>query len=182
MCAAARERLTRANSGVAVTLPPVRGSTDGSAAIATERLLVCRLSGRSYALPLSCVAETMRPLPIARVAGAPDLVLGLSLIRGVPVPVLDGARLVGEAPPEVAPSRFVLLKLAERRAAIAVDEVTGVRDLGRAELAALPPILDRQGAGALAALATLDGELLFVLRELRSVPDAVWATVEGMGA
>ncbi|HZE91839.1 MAG TPA: chemotaxis protein CheW, partial [Rhizobacter sp.] len=57
--------------------------------------VICRVQGRLCALPLSHVVETMRPLPTETIAGAPDFVCGLAVIRGAPVPVVDLARLLG---------------------------------------------------------------------------------------
>lgn len=50
--------------------------------------LLVRFAAHTCALDLAQVVEIMRPLPIERVAGAPDLVRGLAVIRGVPVPVV----------------------------------------------------------------------------------------------
>lgn len=145
----------------------------------TEAMLVCRIAGRAYALPLACVAETMRPLPVESVGGAPAMVLGLSVIRGQPVPVLDAGFLVSGVVNPVAPTRFVVLKLGDRRAAAGVDSIDGIRTLSRRALAELPSLLGQPRGGPIESAGTLDGELLFVLRSIRSVPDAVWAAVEG---
>src|SRR5688572_15607941 len=57
--------------------------------------LICRVSTRVCALPLDAVVETMRPLVVEPVAGAPGFVSGLSIVRGEPIPVVDAARLLG---------------------------------------------------------------------------------------
>ena len=83
-----------------------------------ELLLICRVHGRLCALPLWHVTETMRPLPIEVVAGTPHFVLGLAVIRGAPVPVVDAARLLGEAD---APSgRWIALTAGSHPVALAV--------------------------------------------------------------
>ena len=41
------------------------------------------------ALPLGAVIETLRPLPLRPLAGAPAGVLGVAVVRGSPVPVID---------------------------------------------------------------------------------------------
>jgi purine-binding chemotaxis protein CheW len=143
-----------------------------------DSMLVCRIARRAYALPLALVAETMRPLPIETVAGAPALVLGLSVIRGEPVPVLDAGLLVSGTANPVAPERFVVLKLGERRAAAGVDRVEGIRTIARDRLGELPPLLGQRG-GAIEAAGNLDGELLFVLGAIRSVPESVWTALQG---
>jgi purine-binding chemotaxis protein CheW len=92
-----------------------------------EDWLVCRLATRLCALPLENVAETMRPLPIEPLAGMPASVLGLSVIRGQPVPVIEAARLFDETGPE--PQRFITIRIGGRLVALAVDSVLGVRSI-----------------------------------------------------
>ena len=108
----------------------------------------------------------MRPLAIERVASAPVYLLGLSVIRGENVPVLDaGWLLEGKAG---AATRLVVLRVAERRVALAVAEVVGTRALAPAELEGLPPLL-AQARELVRALAVLDGGLLQVLEGARLV-------------
>ncbi len=52
-------------------------------------VLVVMVGARACAFPLHHVAETMRPLPIEPVAGTPSFVRGVSVIRGMPTPVVD---------------------------------------------------------------------------------------------
>jgi purine-binding chemotaxis protein CheW len=113
----------------------------------------------------------MRPLPVTPLAGTPPPVAGAAVVRGAPVPVVDLAALVG-ADRVAPPARFVLLRLGARCAALAVDGVVGV---ARVDSAAAEPLLSGAAAGAVASLgATLDGELLVVLRAARIVPEGAW--------
>lgn len=108
----------------------------------------------------------MRPLAIERVPSAPAYLLGLSVIRGENVPVLDAGWLLEGTPGAV--TRLVVLRVAERRVALAVAAVVGTRALEPAELEGLPPLL--AGARELVrALAVLDGALLEVLESARLV-------------
>ncbi|MGH3087763.1 MAG: chemotaxis protein CheW [Rubrobacteraceae bacterium] len=119
----------------------------------------------------------MRPLPLEALAGMPPFVLGLSIIRGAATPVVDAGKLLGtdETPP---PARFLTLKVGERRVALAVDAVVGVRDLAAQALEDLPPLLHEAGADVVSAIGTLDSGLLLLLRSARVVPEPVWATLE----
>jgi chemotaxis signal transduction protein len=106
----------------------------------------------------------MRPCPVAPVPSGQRYLLGLGIIRGETVPVLDAALLLsGES--SVA-TRFVVLRVAERRVALAVSEVVGARVLDRAELLELPPLL-AEARDRVSALAVLDGTLLEVLEGAR---------------
>jgi purine-binding chemotaxis protein CheW len=139
--------------------------------------LLFRARGHLCALPLAHVVETMRPLPVEPMAGAPPYVRGLAIIRGAPVPVVDVARLLGEEAAgtevgaRVPPSaRFVTLKIGERAIALAVDGVVGVRTLAVDALHELPALLRDAEVDAVSSIGTLDSELLLVLRSARLVP------------
>ena len=123
----------------------------------------------------------MRRCPIERVALAPRFTLGVAVIRGQNVPVVDaGVLLTGEA---CSGARFVVLRMAERAAveragvergrderqvALAVDEVLGAERVEAGELGRLPPLLS--GAAELVrSMAVLDGQLLEVLESARLI-------------
>jgi purine-binding chemotaxis protein CheW len=135
----------------------------------TTLVLLCRLPTRFIGVPLEHVIETMRPLPVQLLSGAPDCVSGLSVIRGVPVPVVDAGRLIGES--ETRPGRFVTVRAGDRVVALAVDDVVGVRAILTESLQGLPPLLRDAGAESIAAIGALDGELLLILHSARVVPD-----------
>ncbi len=115
----------------------------------------------------------MRALPVDAIPGAPPFLLGVAVIRGNVVPVVDLARLTGcegGAPGE----RYVTLELGGRQVALALDAVIGVRSLAAAQLQGVPPLLDTAEAGMLTALSTLDAELLMVLQATHLIPDSLW--------
>jgi purine-binding chemotaxis protein CheW len=118
-------------------------------------------------LPLTDVIETMRPLPVERLANMPAFVVGLSLIRGRPTPVVDGRVLLGASGEQSATARYVMLALGGRHVALLVDAVLGVRDIGQAELQQLPLVLRGSQAEQVGALGTLDAELLLILEHAR---------------
>src|SRR5215471_17791700 len=122
------------------------------------------------------VIETMRLLPIEAIAGAPRFVLGLSVIRGEPVPVVDVAQLLGAE--AVQPRRLVTVRGARRPLALAVDAVLGVRAVAADQLSELPPLAGAVASEVVAAIGTLDAQLLVVLQAARLVPDAVFDLVE----
>jgi purine-binding chemotaxis protein CheW len=138
---------------------------DGNAGLS----LICRVQTRLCALPLEHVVELLRPLPVEPVAGAPPFVLGLAVIRGAPLPVVDSARLLGAD--DARAGRFVTVNAGNRRVALAVDGVLGVRAIALESLHALPPLLHEADSGVIAAIGLLDAELLLVLRSARLLPD-----------
>jgi purine-binding chemotaxis protein CheW len=148
---------------------------------ARSACLLVRAGSKLCALPLETIDETMRPLPIEPIATAPSFVRGLAVVRGAPLPVIDAAALLGG---ECAPgrSRFVTLNVGERRLALAVDAVVGIREIDASLCGSLPSLLSAGDASAIEAIGSLDGELLVVLRSARVVPDAVWNAIDGEAA
>jgi purine-binding chemotaxis protein CheW len=138
--------------------------------------LICRVPANVCALPLTDVEETLRVLPVEPLAGMPHFVRGLAIIRGAAVPVIDAASLLGAK--ESRPTRFVMVKAADRRVALAFDAVLGVREIAVESLQELPPLLKDASAEAISAIGILDGTLLMVLRSAHLVPETVWAALK----
>jgi purine-binding chemotaxis protein CheW len=144
----------------------------------TGSYVVCRVGSRFCALPVADVSETMLILPIEPIAGAPPFVLGLSILRGSPVPVVDAHALLGGAHRESAPAKLVAVKLDRRIVALAVDAVVGVRALPSAAMDELPRLLRDVAAEIVEVVSTLDAELMLVLKAARVVPPAIWSAID----
>jgi purine-binding chemotaxis protein CheW len=140
--------------------------------------LLVRAGSRVCALPLGSVNETMRPLPVEAVRGAPPLVLGLAIVRGTPVPVVDLAALIGADEPGEA-TRFVSLRAGARTVVLAVQSVVGVRELDAGDLQQVAPLLGPAVVEVVQAVGALDRELLMVLDAGRTLSEALWQTLEG---
>jgi len=140
-------------------------------------VLVVMVGARACAFPLHHVAETMRPLPIKAVAGTPGFVRGVSVIRGIPTPVVDLNALLENSANSASYGRFVTLKLDDRRVVIGVDSVVGLRNLDSTQLGELPPLLRDVTSDFIASFGIHDAQLLLVLRAARIVPDEVWTTL-----
>ena len=136
-----------------------------------DRYLVCHVGVHACALPLTCVIETMRPQPVETLSGTPGFVLGMSIIRGVAVPVVDAAGLLGS---KTKPIRFVTIRAGSGVAALATGDVMGVRALGDALLERTSPLLGELARDVVTAVAAADRRLVLVLETSRIVPAAVW--------
>jgi purine-binding chemotaxis protein CheW len=106
--------------------------------------------------------------------------MGVSVVRGSAVPVVDLGAVVGTTDPGL-PARFVTIRLGDRTAALAVSQVVGVRDLATALLEQMPPLLRGASADVVQAMGTLDAQLLVVLRSSRLLPEEVWTAVAAHG-
>jgi purine-binding chemotaxis protein CheW len=142
----------------------------------SKRVLLVQAGGRICALPVSSVVETMRALPMQGIAGVPEAVRGLSIIRGVPVPIVDLAALLGENG-ETPAARLVTIRVGERQVGLAVQAVLGIRETSG--LADLPPLLEGACAARVEAIAALDSQFLWVLDAARLIPEGIWDSLSG---
>lgn len=150
-------------------------------ALTLDAFLIFRAMGRLCAIPTVHVLETMRPLPIQSLESAPRFVAGLSIIRGMPYPVVDLRRFFS---PDVTavPKRLIAIRVGdERRVGLLVDEVLGLCPAQALALEPLPPILKSVETEVVESIALLDGELLEVLKNGFLVPDELWATAPFSG-
>jgi purine-binding chemotaxis protein CheW len=146
-----------------------------------QAVVLCQIGAVLCALPLAHVSETLRPLPVEILAGTAPFIDGISIIRGAPVPVVDLARLLGSASAEPR-TRLVVVKVGQRRAALAVARVIGVRSLASATMIELPPLLTGASTEAVSAVGSLDARLLLVLETSRVLPESSWVSLESSRA
>jgi len=138
-------------------------------------LVICA-GTHTCALNLADVVEIMRPLPVMPLAGAPEFVQGMSVIRGAPVPVVDLARVFG-IPMQSPSTRFVAVRTGERAVALSVESVLGIRQIAPALLSGMPPLLQKAQPELVEAVGALDAELFLVLKAGKLVPERVWDSI-----
>jgi purine-binding chemotaxis protein CheW len=141
-------------------------------------VILLRLEGHEYALPLGCVVEVVRMAALAPAADAPPHVLGLLDLRGRVVPVLDLRRRLGLAPAEPGLSTPIcVVEAGGRGFGLVADAVTDVRPLAG-------PV-ERLGDaedGPVAGVAHVDGRLVSVLDPARLAGQVPPARPEPAGA
>ena len=132
-----------------------------------HHVLIARVGTLACAIPVAHVVETMRPLPIEPLGHGADYVRGVSVIRGAATIVIDAATLFKTS--AGARSRFVVVRVGTRTAALIVDEVSEVRTLPETELGALPPLARSAGNEMIQAIGAVDAELVVVLEAAKLV-------------
>lgn len=147
----------------------------------SQTLVLVRAGARLCGLPVESVIETMRPLPVSPISGAPPFVEGVAIVRGEPVPVIDLAAFLGDGAGAPPAARFVTVRAGERPAALAVSAVIGVSVMDAGASARVPLVSDAC-AGALDALRARDDDLLLVLGTARLVPPEALAALAGWEA
>jgi purine-binding chemotaxis protein CheW len=141
-----------------------------------EQAVLVQAGQHLCALPVGAVLETLRPLRLRPLAGAPAGVSGIAVVRGSPVPVVDLAVLVGGAPSASPARRWVMVRCGARAAALAVDSVVGIRALPPG--AVMAPLVAGAAQGALAELRVRDAQLVLVLEASRLVPEGAFEALE----
>jgi purine-binding chemotaxis protein CheW len=152
------------------------GQTVALAESADTAALIFRAGSMLCALRLVDVIETMRPLGTRPLAGTPAFVRGVSIVRGVPTPVVDVARLLGGERAEL--SRFIAVRTERGPVVFATGTVLGIRITEPGEGSGHPGLLGAAGR-LVAGVGTLDGEPILLLQSMRVVPDDVWAAAAG---
>lgn len=148
-----------------------------------DSAILFRAREQLCAVPVSQVREIMRPLPVTFLADMPQFVLGFSRIRDVATPVVDAGGLLGLDSPAAA-TRLLILRIADRSIALAVEAVMGVHGILRQSLQDLPLLLRDSKGELVSSIASLDKEFLLVLHTARLLPESVQralAPQEGQG-
>jgi purine-binding chemotaxis protein CheW len=141
--------------------------------------LVFRAGSLLCAIGLAEVVETMRPLETHPLAGTPAFVLGISVLHGVPTPVIDVARLLGGGPAEL--ERYVAVRTERGTVALATGQVLGIREVDAESPGGHPALLAGPNSRLVAGVATLGAEPLLLLQSMRAVPDDVWEAAAAAG-
>ena len=134
--------------------------------------LVFRAGPLLCALPLDEVIETMRPLETRALAGTPAFVRGITVLRGVPTPVIDVSRLLGGATAQA--ERYVAVRTERGAIALATGEILGIRGVEAEPTGGHPALLGGGNTRLVAGVGTLGAEPLLLLQSMRAVPDEVW--------
>jgi purine-binding chemotaxis protein CheW len=144
-----------------------------------EEVVVVRLGGCRYAVPMPVVAEVGRPPGLTRVPGLPAWVAGVANWRGRVLAILDLRPLLAcEAAPLDRRGRLVVLSRGGMTAGLLTEGVEGTSDVDpesvQPALAHLPAsagaLLAGQVNDAIGPIGVLDLEALFGLAD--SLPRA----------
>jgi chemotaxis signal transduction protein len=108
---------------------------DQAAATGTTEVVLVRLGGSRYALPMQAVAEVGRPPGLTRVPGVPAWLAGVANWRGRVLAVLDLRPLVaGSGAPLDRRGRLVVLNRAGVPVGVLVESVEGTQFLDDEQL------------------------------------------------
>jgi purine-binding chemotaxis protein CheW len=104
----------------AILEPKIPGDT------ALTELLLMRQGAEYFALVLTAAMEALELPELARIPGAPEMLLGMLTDRGAGVPVFSGSRVLGVEGRGAGEDVLVIVRDGERQIGMVVDEVEDV--------------------------------------------------------
>lgn len=133
-----------------------------------EMMLIFRLSGEVFALPITQVHEILDPIPTTPVPGAPAFAPALINVRGAIAPLIDiRTRLRMQPRPMGDQARIIVLDLPvggmATRLAIMADAVDEVIETDRAALKPVPELGARWPEQYITGVARYGDKLVILL-------------------
>jgi purine-binding chemotaxis protein CheW len=150
----------------------------------SKSLVGFSLGDVQYAVAIASVKEIANPMLVVALPHAPPAVVGVADYRGEVVPVVDMRARFGLPPADATrKTKWIVVDVVGRLAALVVDSVTGVFGTGGLDLRPAPS-LGGEGKRGIAGVTNHDGSLVFVLDTvaMRDVSDPVAATAQSAPA
>lgn len=131
------------------------------------RVLGFSIGDRDYAIPLRLVEEVLPIVPADPVPGGPPWLLGMAMLRGRLVPLVDGGLRLGGTPvPCTMNARTVLMVPAAcdppMALALRVQRVRGVGEADPNAAGSHPGLVNAAGGALGAVTPAQDGTLTFI--------------------
>jgi purine-binding chemotaxis protein CheW len=143
-----------------------------------ENVLVLKDGNIFLCIPARHTIEIMRPLPIRQLLNPPHCILGISIIRGKPTPVLDIFKLLNTESGN-KPTRFVLIKSGEKELALAVAQVLYTTSIPLTVLNELPSVFREGNDTMIKSLAVADEQLGAMLDASKLMTKELLERMEG---
>jgi purine-binding chemotaxis protein CheW len=102
------------------------------------RVVVCRVGGERFAVPVASVREILAAPELTRIPGVPSVVRGLANVRGTLVTAVSGRGLLGLPEPHTG-DWLLVLTTRDGRVGVVMDDV---EDLHEEAGATALPVLD----------------------------------------
>ncbi|WP_137939549.1 chemotaxis protein CheW [Chitinivorax sp. B] len=133
-------------------------------------VVVVQLDQQLYALKLEAVARVLPAIWITPLPGSPEVIMGITNIRGQVIPVLDMRRRCGLPARDLLPSdQLVMVHAASRDWLLPVDAVTGTAVYPCSQVVVSPELT--RGECALSGVIVLSDGLMLI-HDLETFLDA----------
>jgi purine-binding chemotaxis protein CheW len=134
----------------------------------SKSLVGCIVGDVHYAIPIARVREIANALDIVPLPHAPREVVGVADYRGEVVPVIDLRSRFGlPSADRTSKSKWIVVDVAGRPAALVVDAVTDVFGTGGADLRPSPLLGAGDDLRGISGVTNHGGALVFVLETTR---------------
>jgi len=130
--------------------------------VATRRLIVFVVSGRSFACEMGAVREVVPSQAVTRLPGAPKEVCGLINLRGTIVTVLDLGHKLGHSACNTMEGLILLAEYGEKLVGLGVDDVRDILDVPVDNLSSLEKLAEAD-SHIVTAVAEIEGQEVMVL-------------------
>jgi purine-binding chemotaxis protein CheW len=129
-----------------------------------EQLIVFRLAGEEFAIPIGDVREIIRSGPVTPVPGVRASVKGIINVRGEIAAVIDlRVRFGLPSKKDAEPKHVVITAQGKNLLALMVDEVAEVLRIGPNEIRRTPKIAGKIEPGCVAGVVTRGDRLIVLL-------------------
>jgi purine-binding chemotaxis protein CheW len=123
-----------------------------------------RVSGETYALPITRISEISKILDSTPVPRTADFLVGIGNVRGTVLPIIGLAKRLRLRPrPRRRSTRVLIVKHDGEQYGLIVDRVHGVIALAPEELEDAPGALSGQRGNFIHALARYEGTIVIIL-------------------
>lgn len=145
--------------------------------LSSDRIVVFRLAGKRYALPIERVQEIQQIVAFTEVPDPTEALLGIVNLRGAVVPLVDMRLLLGMEPRAYGlETPMIICRAHGSLVAVLVDEVDDV--LAIPEDCLRPPPRPHALASRLLGVCRLEPDLVFLLDLDRVMPAEAFAERE----
>lgn len=132
------------------------------------QLVVCRLAGGDYGVPIEQVKEINRYVEVTRIPKAPASVLGVINLRGQVIPVVSLRERFGFPPEQIDAATRIIV--SDVRVGFVVDGVTEVLRLDSGTIVPPPETTKGMDSVFIKGIAKL-GERLIIVLDLEKIID-----------
>lgn len=128
------------------------------------KVIVFRLQGEEYALPVEYVGAIERVHPITRVPHKPDYVKGVINLRSVVIPVIDLRLRFGMEEKELTDDhRMIIVTINEIEVGLIVDAASDVIDLPAEKIEPNPEVVGSVAVNYIDGVVKLEDRLIILL-------------------
>jgi chemotaxis signal transduction protein len=148
--------------------------------------LTVKIGTKYAAINVQDIKEILRPLALEPFANLPPFVLGLSMIRGLQIPVislkkfLEGTHNINSdlAAHNIKKLIWVTLNVTGKPVAMEVDSIAGIFEISSDVLQNVPPLIAHAHSDSISSCGVLDHNLLLILQSALLIPGDVWQKLD----